>query len=74
MEHTSYNNNNPEITIQNLKSQKNTIKDYIESLNEIEYKALTISIRELESSFSLEKSIGYINYINSINSGNHENT
>jgi len=45
--------------------------DYIESLNPLQYKALQISIRELESSFSLEKSIGYINSLNSIN---HKNT
>jgi len=63
-----------ESIIQNLKSKKNTIKDYIESLNPLQYKALQISIRELESSFSLEKSVGYINYINSVNSINHKNT
>jgi hypothetical protein len=60
-----------ESIIQDLKSKKNTIKDYIESLNPLQYKALQISIRELESSFSLEKSIGYINSLNSIN---HKNT
>ena len=49
--------------IQDLKSKNNTLKDYIESLNPLQYKALTISIRELGSSFSLEKSIGYIEYI-----------
>ena len=65
MEHNSI--SELENTIQNLKSQNNTFKDYIESLDTIHYKALTISIRELESSFSLEKSIGYIEYIKSIN-------
>jgi len=58
--------NELENTIQNLKSKNSTFKDYIESLDPLHYKALTISIRELESSFSLEKSIGYINYIKSI--------
>lgn len=72
MEHSSINKH--ESTIEKLKSQNNTFKDYIESLNEIQYQALNISIRELESSFSLEKSIGYINYISSVNSINHENT
>jgi len=57
----------PENTIIILKSKNNTFKDYIESLDPLHYKALTISIRELESSFSLEKSIGYIEYIKSIN-------
>jgi hypothetical protein len=56
--------NDPETIIQKLKSKTNTMKDYIESLDSLHYKALTISIRELESSFSLEKSIGYIEFIN----------
>lgn len=59
--------NSGKATIELLKSKNNTFKDYIESLDPLHYKALTISIRELESSFSLEKSIGYIDYINSIN-------
>jgi hypothetical protein len=53
---------NYEDIIQNLKSKNNTIKNYIETLSPLEHKALAISIRELETSFSLEKSIGYINY------------
>jgi hypothetical protein len=68
MEHTNTNANaNFEDTIQNLKSKNNTLKNYIESLNSLEYKALAISIRELETSFSLEKSIGYINYTKLLN-------
>ena len=50
----------------NLKSKNNAIKNYIETLSPLEYKALAISIRELETSFSLEKSIGYINYTKSL--------
>lgn len=57
---------NSEAIIQELKSKNNNLKNYIESLSALEYKALTISIRELETSFSLEKSIGYINYSKSI--------
>jgi hypothetical protein len=56
--------NEPENTIKILKSKNDTFKTYIESLDPLHYKALTISIKELESSFSLEKSIGYIEYIN----------
>jgi hypothetical protein len=68
MEHTNTNaNTNFEDTIQNLKSKNNTLKNYIESLSPLEYKALAISIRELETSFSLEKSIGYINYTKLLN-------
>ena len=53
---------NEEQSIVELKAKSNTIKDYIESLNSIETKALTIAIRELESSFSIEKSIGFIEF------------
>jgi hypothetical protein len=68
MEHSTTNANaNLEDTIQNLKSKNNTLKNYIESLSPLEYKALAISIRELETSFSLEKSIGYINYTKLLN-------
>jgi hypothetical protein len=48
--------------ISELKSTNNDVKEYIESLSSIEIKALTIAIRELESSFSIEKSIGFINF------------
>lgn len=49
-------------SIEELKTNSNAIKDYIESLSSIETKALTIAMRELESSFSIEKSIGFINF------------
>jgi hypothetical protein len=68
MEHSTTNANATfEDIIQNLKSKNNTLKTYIETLSPLEYKALAISIRELETSFSLEKSIGYINYTKSLN-------
>ena len=53
---------NNEKIIEELKAKQNNIKEYIESLNSIQRKALTIAIRELESSFSIEKSIGFIDY------------
>jgi hypothetical protein len=62
MDVNNINDVNYEDTIQNLKSKNNSIKNYIETLSPLEYKALAISIRELETSFSLEKSVGYINY------------
>jgi len=71
MENTSLNKH--ESIIEKLKSKNNTIKNYIESLDPLYYKALQISIRELETSFSLEKSVGYIDYVNSLNSINHKN-
>jgi len=71
MEETSL--NKQESTIEKLKSKNNTIKTYIESLDPLHYKALQISIRELETSFSLEKSVGYINYATSLNTVNHKN-
>jgi prefoldin subunit 5 len=49
-------------SIEKLKANNNAIKEYIESLSSIEIKALTIAMRELESSFSIEKSIGFINF------------
>jgi hypothetical protein len=49
-------------SIEELKAKNNAIKDYIESLSSIEIKALIIAMRELESSFSIEKSIGFINF------------
>ena len=68
MEHSTKNANSTfEDIIQNLKSKNNTLKNYIETLSPLEYKALAISIRELETSFSLEKSIGYINYTKLLN-------
>ena len=36
---------------------------YIESLSKQEKKALEIAKEQLESSFCLEKSIGYLNYL-----------
>jgi len=53
---------NNEKIIEELKAKQSNIKEYIESLNNIEIKALTVAIRELESSFSIEKSIGFINF------------
>lgn len=66
MEHNNTNTEH-EDTIQSLKLKNDNLKNYIETLNPLEYKALAISIRELETSFSLEKSTGYIKYIKSIN-------
>ena len=65
MEHNNT-NTSFEDTIQSLKLKNNNLKNYIETLKPLEYKALAISIRELETSFSLEKSIGYISYIKSL--------
>lgn len=66
MEHNNT-NTEQEDTIQSLKLKNDNLKNYIETLNPLEYKALAISIRELETSFSLEKSTGYIKYTKSIN-------
>jgi len=70
MDVNNINDVNYEDIIQNLKSKNNTIKNYIETLSPLEYKALAISIRELETSFSLEKSIGYINYTKKVKASN----
>jgi hypothetical protein len=39
---------------------------YLNSLNELEKLALDIAIKSLESSFDLEKTIGYLNFIKSL--------
>jgi hypothetical protein len=61
---------NNEKIIEELKAKQSNIKEYIESLNNIERKALTVAIRELESSFSIEKSIGFINFQKTITQHN----
>lgn len=66
------NNTNNEDIIEKLKSKNNTIKNYIETLSPLEHKALAISIRELETSFSLEKSTGYINYTKALKQSNNQ--
>lgn len=52
--------NNIEIKIT---EENELFQKYIESLTDIEKKALSIAIRNLETSFSLEKSIGYIEWL-----------
>tara|TARA_Y100000389_G_scaffold69001_1_gene65584 strand:- start:39152 stop:39412 length:261 start_codon:yes stop_codon:yes gene_type:complete len=53
------------------KNMENELEDmkkkYIKSLNEIELIALIIAEENLESSFCLEKSIGFLNFIKSFN-------
>lgn len=57
--------NEIKVFIEKLKSNNINVKKYIESLNIIENKALEIAIEELESSFNIEKSIGFIEYMKS---------
>jgi len=42
-------------------------KKYIKSLNKIELTALIIAEENLETSFCLEKSIGFLNFMKSFN-------
>lgn len=44
-----------------------TQNEYIKSLSPIELIALNIAKENLETSFCLEKSIGFLNYLKSIN-------
>ena len=39
------------------------VESYLQSLNAIELKALEIAKTQLQSSFSIEKSIGYIEWV-----------
>ena len=43
------------------------IKQYIDSLDEMEKKALNIAKTQLESSFEIEKSIGFLEFLKKIN-------
>ena len=47
-------------------NNNNLINEYIKSLNELEKKALIIADKNLETSFSIDKSIGFIKYINDL--------
>ena len=42
------------------------IEEYLDSLNELENKALVIAKKQLGSSFDIEKSNGYLEWIKSI--------
>ena len=50
-------------TTNNKKSESNLIKEYIDQLNENEKIVLEIAKSILKRSFSIEKSIGYLNWI-----------
>jgi len=50
-----------------MKESVKDIEEYLNSLNDKEKQALEIAKSHLESSFSLEKSIGYINWKNNKN-------
>tara|TARA_B100001093_G_scaffold517946_1_gene601091 strand:+ start:889 stop:1080 length:192 start_codon:yes stop_codon:yes gene_type:complete len=49
-------------SIRIILEDENLIKKYIESLTPFEIKALSIAENQLESSFILEKSIGFLKY------------
>ena len=48
----------------NIDTKNIIIEEYINSLSKIEKEALEIAKRQLESSFNLEKSIGFIKFLN----------
>jgi hypothetical protein len=51
-----------------MEEEKEILREnYINSLNSIERIALKIAEENLESSFCLEKSIGFLNYLKKIN-------
>ena len=55
-------NNN--ISYENVEENlKENVSKYLNSLSEIEYKALEIAKKQLESSFCLEKSIGFLEFL-----------
>ena len=66
---TSNNNTSNNNTSNNNTSNNNNelIAGYINSLNPMELKALEIANQQLQSSFDIEKSIGYLEFLKSKN-------
>ena len=56
------NNNN---TSNNNNNNNELIANYINSLSPLELKALEIAKQQLQSSFDIEKSIGYLDFLKS---------
>ena len=69
METISNNNTSNNNTSNNNTSNNNNelIASYINSLNAIELKALEIAKQQLQSSFDVEKSIGFLEFLKSKN-------
>ena len=57
------NNENNEDNENNENNENNVIERYINSLNQIEKQALEIAKIQLESSFCIEKSIGFLEFL-----------
>lgn len=47
------------------------IESYLKQLSHPEQVAYTIAVKNLESSFDIEKSIGFLNYVKDTKSKNH---
>ena len=60
------NNNNNNNSNQNIKSI-NLIQEYLNSLDEFEKQAINIAEKSLETSFDIEKCIGFIKFKKSYN-------
>ena len=55
-------------------SNNDLITNYIKSLNKMELKALEIAKEQLESSFDIEKSIGYLEFLKVNEDANHNHS
>lgn len=62
IDNTNENNSIIETTNEIIEANKKLINEYIESLDEFELQAMHIAKRMLETSFDLEKSIGFLNF------------
>lgn len=67
IEHNNNDENITETITEIEETNKKLINEYIESLDEFELQAMNIAKRILESSFDLEKSIGFLNFKKSKN-------
>ena len=67
IQHNNDDENITETITEIEETNKKLINEYIESLDKFELQAMNIAKRILESSFDLEKSIGFLNFKKSKN-------
>lgn len=60
-----YNSNNPEKEITQERTIQELVKEYISTLNDREKMVLEIAKEHLQSSFCIERSVGFVKWKNS---------
>ena len=59
---------NQDSSLNKILTQEELIEQYINSLNTIERQALNIAKNQLETSFNISKSIGYLEFVKNLKS------